>query len=72
MKIDNVFESLPGHREEEAFEDLASGEGTRIQRIVSHGHASPPDFWYDQGEHEWVLLLAGAAACGPRLRRRRG
>lgn len=33
----------------------------RIERIVSTGQASPPGFWYDQEEHEWVLLLAGRA-----------
>jgi cupin 2 domain-containing protein len=33
----------------------------RIERIVSRGHRSPPDCWYDQYEHEWVVLLTGAA-----------
>ena len=39
---------------------LVAGE-VRIERIVSRGHASPPGFWYDQTDHEWVLLVAGAA-----------
>lgn len=25
------------------------------------GHASPPGFWYDQPEYEWVAVLAGEA-----------
>jgi cupin 2 domain-containing protein len=33
----------------------------RIERIVSHGQASPPGFWYDQDEAEFVTVLAGAA-----------
>ena len=33
----------------------------RIERIVSQGHASPEGFWYDQDQHEWVLVLKGAA-----------
>jgi cupin 2 domain-containing protein len=33
----------------------------RIERIVSLGRASPDGFWYDQEEHEWVLLVKGAA-----------
>lgn len=33
----------------------------RIERIVSHGHKSPEGFWYDQDQHEWVMLLKGAA-----------
>jgi cupin 2 domain-containing protein len=32
-----------------------------VERIVSRGHASALDFWYDQPEHEWVLLVQGAA-----------
>ncbi|MGH9577967.1 MAG: cupin domain-containing protein, partial [Terriglobales bacterium] len=32
------------------------------ERIVSHGHASPPGFGYDQAQGEWLLLVAGAAA----------
>jgi cupin 2 domain-containing protein len=33
----------------------------RIERIISHGHASPEGFWYDQDQHEWVVVLKGAA-----------
>lgn len=33
----------------------------RIERIVSHGHASPEDFWYDQDQAEWVIVLKGSA-----------
>ena len=36
-------------------------KGLRIERIVSQGHASPPGFWYDQDEHEWVVVLQGSA-----------
>ena len=40
---------------------LAAGAGARIERIVSRGHASPPGFWYEQPEDEWVMVVAGAA-----------
>jgi len=33
----------------------------RIERIVSTGQASPPGFWYDQADDEFVVLLAGIA-----------
>ena len=33
----------------------------RLERIHSCQASSPPDFWYDQNEHEWVLLLQGSA-----------
>jgi cupin 2 domain-containing protein len=45
----------------EAVDVLVRSKHTRIERIVSHGHASPPGFWYDQSESEYVLLLTGRA-----------
>jgi cupin 2 domain-containing protein len=33
----------------------------RLERIHSCAASSPPDFWYDQKEHEWVCLLQGQA-----------
>lgn len=45
----------------EAVSRLAGSGAVRIERIVSRGHASPPGFWYDQEETEWVALLAGEA-----------
>lgn len=33
----------------------------RLERIVSTGQVSPPGFWYDQPDDEWVLLVSGAA-----------
>jgi cupin 2 domain-containing protein len=41
---------------------LVERGGVSIERIVSMGHASPPDFWYDSPRAEWVVLLSGAAA----------
>jgi cupin 2 domain-containing protein len=46
---------------DEQLTQLLRAPGVRIERIVSHGHASPPAFWYDQDWAEWVLLLRGAA-----------
>ena|GEM_PF-320041 len=52
---------LPPATEEEEVHLLAEDGGVRIERIVSRGHASPPGFWYDQAEHEWVMVLRGRA-----------
>jgi cupin 2 domain-containing protein len=52
---------LPEAREAECVDEILARPGLRIERIVSLGQASPPGFWYDQAEGEWVLLLAGAA-----------
>ncbi|MEX1317387.1 MAG: Nif11 domain/cupin domain-containing protein [Synechococcaceae cyanobacterium] len=40
---------------------LLRGEGWRLERIHSCQASSPPDFWYDQDDHEWVTLLQGCA-----------
>ncbi|MGL5317765.1 MAG: hypothetical protein ACRC9Q_03620 [Bacteroidales bacterium] len=32
-----------------------------IERIVSNGVASPPEFWYDQDFSEWCCLVSGHA-----------
>ena len=57
----NLFSPLPDASAREAAEILLSCKVVRIERIVSLGQASPPGFWYDQDEGEWVLVLAGAA-----------
>ena len=45
----------------EQFVELLSRPGLRIERIVSAGQTSPPGFWYDQPQAEWVLVLEGEA-----------
>ena len=57
----NLFAELPTTLPAELMQSLLQRPGLRIERIVSLGHASPPDFWYDQAEHEWVAVLSGAA-----------
>jgi len=61
MKSSNVFDNVPSGLPEEVSDSLLTANGVRIERIVSGGQASPEGFWYDQGEHEWVLLLKGSA-----------
>jgi cupin 2 domain-containing protein len=57
----NLLEGLPRHQAAEQIERLIDGANLRIERIVSTGQASPPGFWYDQPDDEFVVLLAGAA-----------
>jgi len=59
--LTNIFSEIPGTLPHELSQSLVSAATCRIERIVSHGHSSPPDFWYDQDQHEWVLLIQGAA-----------
>jgi len=59
----NIFADIPapGGRENEDIKELLARQGLKIERIVSHGHASPPGFWFDQIQAEWVIVLAGRA-----------
>ena len=57
----NLFTNTPGASDAEAIEEILRRPGIRIERIVSRGQASPPGFWYDQAESEFVLLVAGGA-----------
>lgn len=61
--MDNLFAKLPlPTTPDETVRQLLSQPGLRIERIVSTGQSSPPGFWYDQPEGEWVLLVQGEAA----------
>jgi cupin 2 domain-containing protein len=57
----NLFSDLPSDIPDELIGTLLRAETIRIVRIVSCGQASPPAFWYDQPENEWVVVLRGAA-----------
>ncbi|CAN5155233.1 hypothetical protein BH11PLA2_BH11PLA2_43830 [soil metagenome] len=57
----NVFDKLPGPLPEELITMLLDAATVRIERIVSHGHTTPGSVWYDQNQHEWVVVLEGAA-----------
>ncbi|NLT52181.1 MAG: cupin domain-containing protein [Ignavibacteria bacterium] len=57
----NIFENLPENNNDEIFERLLTNENFIIERIVSDGHKSPEDFWYDQPTDEFVILLKGSA-----------
>ena len=59
--IDNVFAKISTASNNEQFAELLSRPGIRIERIVSTGQSSPPDFWYEQDDAEWVLVLQGEA-----------
>ena len=62
MRAANIFTDLPrSTAKSEEFSELLARPKLKIERIVSTGQASPPDFWYDQPGGEWVLLIQGEA-----------
>lgn len=58
-RVMNLMNSGEGNTEVTSV--LARAPGLRLEHLVSRGQASPPGFWYDQPEDEWVALLRGAA-----------
>lgn len=59
--MQNLLDDIPDTLAEELVTPLLVRPGVRLERIVSRGQASPPDFWYDQDEGEWVAVIKGAA-----------
>ncbi|WP_089710783.1 cupin domain-containing protein [Halomonas daqiaonensis] len=59
--MNNLFTSIPLSLEAEQFKALAGGKDVSIERIVSRGQRSPEEGWYDQPQHEWVVVLQGRA-----------
>jgi cupin 2 domain-containing protein len=58
----NFFADLPEPSPGgETFDTLLESGGVKIERIVSHSAASPEEFWYDQEQDEWVVVLEGEA-----------
>ncbi|WP_202601930.1 cupin domain-containing protein [Photobacterium halotolerans] len=61
LSIQDVLSDIPDKLPEELFQTLINTSGVRIERIISRGHQTPPDEWYDQDEDEWVMVIRGAA-----------
>ena len=61
MNKSSIFSSIPKSLSREIIENIIQYNNLRIERIISQGQASPKNFWYDQDENEWVLILQGSA-----------
>ena len=59
--LTNLYLDLPENHDDEQTKILESHGSTRVERIVSFGQSSPPGFWYDQDQNEWVIVLEGEA-----------
>ncbi len=59
--IQNIFNNIPEKLSDELIEVLSENENIRIERIISKGHKSPRDHWYDQEKNEFVFLVSGEA-----------
>lgn len=57
----NLMSQIPDDLPQELFETILQTGQFRLERIVSRGHASADDVWYEQEQAEWVLLFQGEA-----------
>lgn len=61
LSMSNIFSDIPANLTEELFENLAEKPNVKIERIISKGHTSPKQGWYEQAQDEWVIVLQGEA-----------
>lgn len=57
----NVFEEIIINKSEEILFEIFKNEKIKVEKIVSNGQKSPYNFWYEQEENEFILLLEGFA-----------
>jgi cupin 2 domain-containing protein len=60
-RVTNIFQLGPDGAVGEQVTRLLDSPAFKLEQIVSNGEASAKDFWYDQPEAEWVLLVHGKA-----------
>ncbi len=60
-EIKNIFGDLPQNFDVEFFQNILESKNFTLERIISKGHSSPKDFWYDQEKNEFIILLSGSA-----------
>ena len=63
-KPTSLFANIPERLPDELFQTLFENPAIRIERILSQGHKTPENDWYDQPHTEWVMLLQGQARLG--------
>ena len=61
IDVANIFDSVERMPACEQFATLFDTARVKIARIVSQSYSGPEDFWYDQPETEWVIVLRGEA-----------
>lgn len=57
----NIYEKVQIDKTEETFFEIFKNDKIKVEKIVSNGQSSPLNFWYEQKENEYILLLEGFA-----------
>lgn len=61
MNKKNIFAEIPDSLKDELFEKIVVTKNIKIERIISDGHNSPKEDWYESEQNEWVIVLQGDA-----------
>ncbi len=61
MSIKNILEVENIDYNKEVIETILKNSNVKIKRIISTGQNSIENFWYNQKENEFILLLQGEA-----------
>jgi len=61
ISVENIYVGIATALGREQSLTLFENGVVKVERIVSHSYQSPMDFWYDQPESEWVVVLRGEA-----------
>ncbi len=56
----NFLASIPQDIANETFETVLENSKVKIERIISYGDFTPADFWYNQIDDEFVMVLEGS------------
>jgi len=59
--VTNIYTDLPEQCPDEIFQTLLKNQNITIERIISKGHSSAVNEWYDQLQDEWIMLIKGQA-----------
>ena len=59
--VSNILAICSSDSSTEQFFLLLSTPTLRLEKIESHGCATPIGHWYDQEDTEWVMLVTGSA-----------
>ena len=60
-RINNLFSDIPKQYPDELFQTLLQNSHLTLERIISKGHFTASNQWYNQDSDEWVILLQGQA-----------
>ena len=61
MEIGHLLQNIPSGLDAEIFETIIDSRHIKIERIISKGHITKENDWYDQDRNEWVMVIQGNA-----------